>query len=222
MKIDLHLHTPASTSNGDTIKWSSLYDALKKLKANNIQVASFTDHNVFDYQLYKQAYQLASTGKIKLLPGIEVNVVRKNGIIGHMLIIFNDNLTDDELLTLQKEADNILKNGVSLSNINNLFGNFETIRIIHIGKSDFFSYEDLNELNYDAFEITNESHPNYKQVIKNGYKSSVVAFSDTHIWDKYPQQGELVTIIENVGDNSFYSLKEAFKQNKNFYRKRYL
>ncbi|WPL40130.1 PHP domain-containing protein [Malacoplasma iowae] len=221
MKIDLHLHTPASISNGDTIKWSSLYDTLKKLKVNNIEIASFTDHNIFDYELYKKAYQLALTGKIKLLPGIEVNVVRKNGIIGHMLIIFNDNLTDQELLMLQKEANTILKNGVSLSNINNLFSNFETIRIIHIGKNDFFSYEDLEGLNYDAFEITNEMHPNYKQVLKKGFISSVVAFSDTHVWDKYPQQGELVTIVDDIGEKSFNALKKALKQSKIYYKKRY-
>ncbi|EGZ31719.1 PHP domain-containing protein [Malacoplasma iowae] len=221
MKIDLHLHTPASISNGDTIKWSSLYDTLKKLKVNNVEIASFTDHNIFDYELYKKAYQLALTGKIKLLPGIEVNVVRKNGIIGHMLIIFNDNLTDQELLMLQKEANTILKNGVSLSNINNLFSNFETIRIIHIGKNDFFSYEDLEGLNYDAFEITNEMHPNYKQVLKKGFISSVVAFSDTHVWDKYPQQGELVTIVDDIGEKSFNALKKALKQNKIYYKKRY-
>ncbi|WPL36735.1 PHP domain-containing protein [Malacoplasma iowae] len=221
MKIDLHLHTPASISNGDTIKWSSLYDTLKKLKVNNVEIASFTDHNIFDYELYKKAYQLALTGKIKLLPGIEVNVVRKNGIIGHMLIIFNDNLTDQELLMLQKEANTILKNGVSLSNINNLFSNFETIRIIHIGKNDFFSYEDLEGLNYDSFEITNEMHPNYKQVLKKGFISSVVAFSDTHVWDKYPQQGELVTIVDDIGEKSFNALKKALKQNKIYYKKRY-
>ncbi|WPL37952.1 PHP domain-containing protein [Malacoplasma iowae] len=221
MKIDLHLHTLASISNGDTIKWSSLYDTLKKLKVNNVEIASFTDHNIFDYELYKKAYQLALTGKIKLLPGIEVNVVRKNGIIGHMLIIFNDNLTDQELLMLQKEANTILKNGVSLSNINNLFSNFETIRIIHIGKNDFFSYEDLEGLNYDAFEITNEMHPNYKQVLKKGFISSVVAFSDTHVWDKYPQQGELVTIVDDIGEKSFNALKKALKQNKIYYKKRY-
>lgn len=215
MKIDLHLHSLASVQNGDSIKWDSTYNVIKRIFNAGVKLASFTDHNVFDYKLFKEASLLAKTGGLIFLPGIEVNVVRKNGIIAHMLILFSENLNDDQLLKLSLIAkQNIRKNGVSIAKINDLFSEFETIRIIHIGKSEFFAYEDLDGLNYDAFEVTNFNHPNYLSIIKRGAISSIVSFSDTHIWDDYPQINNLITEIADLKEPTFVLLKKALAKNQ--------
>lgn len=216
MKIDLHLHTPISTKNGDTIKWFSIYDTLKRIMNNHIKLAAFTDHNAFDLKLYKEAKKLAATANIVLLPGVEINVVRKCGIIGHMLVLFDQNLNDDQLEILNKKINSILKSGISINHINDWFSEFLTIRIIHIGKNDFFEIEDLDNLNYDAFEITNYNHPNYLKVLKSGYKSSIVAFSDTHIWNEYPQHHSLYTDIDSLKKPDFNELKKQLSLNLDF------
>ena len=216
MKIDLHLHTEYSQQNGDNIKWLDIKKVLKILISHGIKIASFTDHNTFKAEFYSQAKQLADTGGLLLLPGIEVNVVRTNGIIAHMLIIFSNELSHEQLLEIEEISKTIFKNGISIKTINNLFDKFKTIRIIHIGKSECFGIEDLQHLSYDAIEITNYNHPNYLKFIKNNLNSSIVAFSDTHIWDNYPQINQLVTNIDDLDQANFDGLKKCLSQNKNY------
>lgn len=212
MRIDLHLHTELSKINGDNIVWNGFYDSLTKLKKNRVKMAAYTDHNLFDANFYLEAKELAKTGNIFLLPGLEINVVRKNGIIAHMLVLFREDLSIEQLK--QIESVKILKTGIALNSINDLYSDFETIRIIHIGKEDHFCHEDLDNLKYDAFETTNFNHSNYKSILKKGFVSSVVSFSDTHLWNKYPQISKLITIIDDMKDPTFDELKRCLSLNK--------
>lgn len=221
MRIDLHLHSPYSRDNGDSITWDSTFETIKKLYVNKVKMASFTDHNTFNIDLYKESRELGKTGGIVFFPGIEINVVKQNGKIAHMLIIFSETLNDQKLEIISNISKNILKNGISIKDINNWYSDFETIRIIHIGKDDYFTHNDLDNLNYDAFEITNENHSNYLSVCKKGYLSSVVSFSDTHHWNKYPQCKELITIIDDINDQTFDSLKKCLSLNKRYYKNQY-
>lgn len=218
MKIDLHLHTPLSKKNGDVIIWTSTLATLKTLIANKIRIAAFTDHNAFDLNLYLEAKKLLQTSNMILLPGVELNVVRKNGIIANLLILFPEDLTIEQLQILNTKINKLVKSGIPLSKANDFLSEFETIRIPHIGKEDYFASEDLQDLNYDAFEVTNEKHRNYLDVLKNGYTSSIVAFSDTHKWNSYPQINNLITVID-MEYPSFKNLKKALKENKNYTKK---
>ncbi len=208
MRIDLHLHSPASKNNGDAIKWNNTYTTLKILHSNKIRLAAFSDHNTFDDTFYKEVRELGKTGGIIFLPAIEANVVRKNGVLANLIYVFREDLTDDQLKTISNIArKNLPKRGISIENANKLFENFETLRIPHIGKSDHFKYDDLLDLKYDAFEVTNMNHPNYISVLKKGLVSSTVSFSDTHVWTNYPQQGLLVTEMK-LKKPCFDELKE--------------
>ena len=89
VKVDLHLHSFVSRSNGDGIKWTSLFDAISKLVENNVQIAAFSDHNKLDVNFYIEAKNLAQTANILLLPAIEVNVVRSDGQIANIIYIFD-------------------------------------------------------------------------------------------------------------------------------------
>lgn len=220
MKIDLHLHSKLSSWNGDSIKWESLYESLKRINNNNVKVISFTDHNIFNVKFYNEVKELSKTGGIITLPGTEVNVVTKSGIVAHMLIIFNNNLTDNQLQKIEDSLRLISKTGVSINNINNFLSEYDSIRIIHIGKTDYFRPDDLINLNYDAFEISNHKHHNLKKVLKEGYESSLVSFSDTHSWDVYPQQKTLFTDMDIDINNVFYSIKKALSMKKDYTKKR--
>lgn len=220
-KVDLHLHSFVSRKNGDAIKWNSLYDSISQLVKEKVQICAFSDHNIFDVDFYLEAKELAQTANILLLPAIEVNVVRLDGKIANVIFVFDNNLTKDELTKIRtitiKETP---KRGISLTKCKELFKNFEKIIIPHVGKSDHFKYEDLLKIDYDAIEISNENDKNYLSVIKKGINSSVVAFSDTHQWDNYPQLNRLITIIDDMEEISFKELKKQLSKNKNYFKRR--
>ena len=221
VKVDLHLHSFVSRSNGDGIKWTSLFDAISKLVENNVQIAAFSDHNKLDVNFYIEAKNLAQTANILLLPAIEVNVVRSDGQIANIIYVFDQDLEKDQLGKISEIANQeIPKRGISLTKCNTIFQDFQTIKIPHVGKSDHFKYEDLLQIEYDAIEISNENDKNYLSVTKKeNINTSIVAFSDTHKWNDYPQLRRLITLIdlENI---SFQDLKEALNKNINYTKRR--
>ena len=221
VKVDLHLHSFVSRSNGDGIKWTSLFDAISKLVENNVQIAAFSDHNKLDVNFYIEAKNLAQTANILLLPAIEVNVVRSDGQIANIIYVFDQDLEKDQLIKICEIANQeIPKRGISLTKCNTIFQDFQTIKIPHVGKSDHFKYEDLLQIEYDAIEISNENDKNYLSVTKKeNINTSIVAFSDTHKWNDYPQLRRLITLIdlENI---SFQDLKEALNKNMNYTKRR--
>ncbi|MGL5522268.1 MAG: PHP domain-containing protein [Metamycoplasmataceae bacterium] len=218
-RIDLHLHTRASKFHENSIEWESTHFAISKLNSFGIKIFSFTDHNIFDLKLYKKAKRIAQTGNLLVLPGIEVNVVRKNGKIGNIIYIFSDELSDEQLIKIEEIAKkNIPTRGISLENANLIFADFDHLCIPHVGKADFLELDDLLMINYDAIEITSEDHHNYKKAIKGIDPTSVVSFSDTHIWRKYPQQGKLITEIE-INELSYNQLKKKINEKQKYFRK---
>ncbi len=220
IRIDLHLHSFVSRSNGDGIKWESLYDAIEKLLNNNVKIASFSDHNVLDVDFYNEAFELAKTANILLLPAIEVNVVRSDGKIANIIFVFEDNLSQEQLLKIKDIANKqIPKRGISLKKCNEIFNEFNTIKIPHVGKSDHFKYEDLEKIKFDAIEISNENDKNYLSVSKKNIATSVVAFSDTHKWNEYPQLNRLITLID-MKEISFKELKDKLNENKKYFERR--
>ncbi len=216
MRIDLHLHSPASRSNDDAIKWDSLHDSLTRLMRENVSIAAFSDHNTLDVDFYLEARELASTANILLLPAIEVNVARTDGNRANIIYVFRNDLTKEKLNKIFDITKTIHKKGINIKEVNAIFNDFETIIIPHVGKSDHFKYQDLLEIKYDAIEISNEEDKNYLKVIsREDIRTSVVAFSDTHRWNEYPQLRRLITIID-MKEQSFDELKRKLNENKNY------
>lgn len=63
IKIDLHIHSKASAykeANGyvDESKIENIDVLLSKVQENNVNLISITDHNNFDYALYKKIKEL--------------------------------------------------------------------------------------------------------------------------------------------------------------------
>lgn len=222
MIVDIHLHSLLSIQNGDAIQWESKHDSIKRLHSNHIEIAAFTDHNIFSCYFYKEIRQLAATADILILPGIEVNVVRTDGKLAHILYLFDEDLSETQLKQIEQIAKKeIPRAGISLEKCNTIFKDFETIMIPHVGKSEFFKYEDLKKISFDAIEISNNLDKNYLSVIKKpDIKTSVVAFSDTHRWKMYPQLSELITVIDGMKDKSFKQLKLKLLENKNYTKRR--
>ena len=97
INIDLHIHSNASyykdgknVSNSTKENISKLIKALEK---NNINMFAITDHNRFDYDLYKELIDTIKENSIikKVLPGIEFDVqfdISKPNC--HIIAIFDD------------------------------------------------------------------------------------------------------------------------------------
>lgn len=213
MKLDLHLHTPSSVSNGDSIKWESTLGAIKTLNSKKVNAFAFTDHNTFSKERYVEARNIVQSNMI-VFPGVEVDVLKDNDQIAHVLVIFNSNLKEEELKDIEHICRKELrKKGVRINTLNSLFSNYETIRIPHVGKSDFFTYKELDNLIHDAVEITSINHPNYVSWLKNKNDKSIVSFSDTHVWRDYPQNHNLETNIDFDGTLSDLKAKLALNLN---------
>jgi len=197
MKVDFHLHSFTSLSNGDSIKMLSFLDNLKILKRNGVKALAFTDHNKFYAKEYIANKINAKRLGITIFPGVELDVTRKNKELGHVLFIFEETLNESELKDLERIINKTLgKHKVSVEELDDKFINYKKIVIPHVGKGDFLDVNDLKEFNFDAIEVVNDMHPNYKKFIKKWKsKESLVSFSDTHMWHRYPQVRNYYTFL---------------------------
>ena len=105
LKVDLHVHSAASrhkdgakVSAGTADNLSVLVRALDKYGVNMVAV---TDHDCFDYKLYKKLRDLSSEDNSlqKVLPGVEFSVAFDGDSASktvHVVTIFDD--ADDEAL----------------------------------------------------------------------------------------------------------------------------
>jgi len=102
IKIDLHIHSAASTETKDRGNKSleactveNLPTLLKALDDCKIDVCSITDHDTFDYGLYQELKRHEGEGSLKLvLPGVEFSV-ECDEISGgkteiHVVAVFDD------------------------------------------------------------------------------------------------------------------------------------
>ena len=215
MRIDLHLHSLISSLNGDPINWTSNREVIKTLKKHKVKIASFTDHNIFKKDFYDQMKVICKQNDILLLPGIELNVDRLNGIRSNIIYIFSNELSHNDLVKLEKITFSIGKKGISLTKVNTIFEEFRPLIIPHVGKSDYLGIEDLKQISFDAIEVSSIKHQNYKKFIKSDLKSSIVAFSDTHKWNNYPNLFNLHTKLDKSA-SSFEELKQELSKNKNY------
>lgn len=219
MKIDLHTHTPTSEVNGDSIKWESTQDAIKKMFLNGIRAFAFTDHNSFSMSRYLEAKKIIKNNMI-VFPGVEVNVIKNNEKLAHVLVIFPDDLNDMQLKEIEDICKKELrKKGIRVAKLNTMFNNFSTIKIPHVGKSENFTWGELDDLEHDAIETTSLDNKDYISWTKNRNDKSVVSFSDTHIWTDYPQNNSIVTAIDF--DGTFTDLKAKLALNKNYTERNY-
>ena len=128
-KVDLHIHSAASILTKDAgnkelsaCTKDKLDVLVSRLNKNGINVCSITDHDYFDYELYKALKSKEGEGALrKVLPGVEFSVSfqsdssfnnsNSNGnkkgsdeekrTVIHIIAVFDDRNSDDKLSKLQ-------------------------------------------------------------------------------------------------------------------------
>jgi predicted ATPase len=109
LKIDLHIHSIFSKNkDGDKVKNNTkknIKTLINKLNFYNVNMCAITDHDYFDYDLYKLLKLEENKENIKkVLPGFEASVVFKGDEgekVIHVITIFDD-IDDKKLKSLNK------------------------------------------------------------------------------------------------------------------------
>lgn len=109
IKIDLHIHSVASHfKDGKKVKELTIENIgilIKKLNENQVNMCAITDHDNFDYNIYKRLKEEENKDYIKkVLPGVEFSVAFGKTVV-HVITIFED--TDEKKL---KEINSIILN----------------------------------------------------------------------------------------------------------------
>lgn len=202
--VDFHLHSLKSRAIGDSIGWFSTSNTLMQLNNQKIKAFAFSDHDMFDYNFYKEVQKEIADNNYDMVvfPATEITIKRVNGSKGHIVIIF-DNKTDEEDL---KELEFIIsenKNdyGVGIDKFFKAIKDYKFVAIPHIGKSDYLVYEDLkNHLDlFKYVEVSNSKVDMYERFCKeSNTKIPYIYFSDTHYWDKHTYIKPNVFVDANI------------------------
>jgi len=233
-KIDLHIHTDLSkkTKKGDYNGNFSIKILHKKLKDQDVQVFSLTDHNIINTQAYEEYYtKYTSETDPLLLLGIELDIDRK-GKTYHALLIFNYNdinsvkNVSNRLENKYKEKSlNFNERKLSLDEITEIFPEDDFFFIPHAGNKNSIikGYEgEIKEaqlmliLFQSPLEKVQEKRRHYfncsfdnflKEPFRNKNDYAYIEFSDNHNIDEYPCKHK-----GNKGNHEFYYIKGS----KNF------
>jgi DNA repair ATPase RecN len=231
MRVDLHIHTDWSkkTKNNDYKGIFSVTTLKDKLKENQVQIFSMTDHNIINLEAYNEYYDSYNeTEDPLLLLGVELDIIVEGGRpeAYHSLLIFNytDKANAKRLHDLleskyaEKEID-IFKRVLTIGEIVQLFPDEDFFFIPHAGntRSILDSYkDDINTaqkmvlLMQSAFEKVPEKNvqryndgfdKHLVEAFRKKDDNAYVQFSDNHNAANYPCTGK-------EGDNhEYYYLK---------------
>ena len=221
IKIDLHIHSAFSNhKDGKKVAFNTMDNIpilVSKLKQNGIDMCAITDHDKFDFNLYKKLKIYEGKELLKVLPGVEFSVNFDGNKTIHIVTIFDDK--DEEKL---KNLGKLFVDGIGKERyINNAYSRDDYFAILkEVGidfvmiahqkktptstqkphKADVMSLgqKTFNELlfmeYFDAYEFRRRDNEifNKKFSIDNDVKEKLrfVTGSDCHNWNYYPNSNE--------------------------------
>lgn len=227
IKIDLHIHSKASAykeANGyvDESKIENIDVLLSKVQENNVNLISITDHNNFDYALYKKIKELINKEPYKdinnNLPGVEfdVKLEENSKVVCHIICIFDD-YDEDSICKIQSKIEEVKK----LEDEEDYYtlNEFETI-LYNIGVSVLLIAHQKSDLDIknssQNHHSLSESVENPREWIKTGFinaleyqkprvqgmiknnlremksKFATITGSDCHVWSAYPNKDDKI------------------------------
>ena len=207
--VDLKLYSFLSQNYFNDLSWTSLDETFSILAKNNISIVVFTDVNNFKQTFYRNLEHKAKEQKepIIIFPGIEIIVNNKDNDF-KAILVFDNNIDDEQLQNLQEIVANYSKNEKSkglVSFLNSLkkfsyklILNFNENKKINIKElktiKDKINYVICNEKIALIDEIKKEINPNLK-----------IIFNDEHNnWKIYHKPKTYLEISENQEINLDY------------------
>lgn len=113
LKVDFHIHSIASKyKDGRRVDKSTIENIetlIKQLNRQGINMCAISDHDNFDYELYKRLKLEENSGSIKkVFPAVEFSVVYDNSVL-HVITVFNDE-DEEKIKSIQNELFDTNKN----------------------------------------------------------------------------------------------------------------
>ena len=223
IKIDLHIHSKMSEykENREIVKNSNIENIdllIQKLEEHDITMFSITDHNKFDYALYKAFKEkIKQSNKVKkILPGVEFDVkfeddkdkchiiaifddahIEKLELINKKIEKFQNPITKDTFYSIN-EFESILKDiGLSVVLIAHQkkdINNSKNDNSKSLSDSTKKPLEIIKSGFIDSLEFTSSKH---EGILKNAlhrddiYDMCIITGSDCHEWEAYPKHNSI-------------------------------
>ena len=214
-KVDFHIHSIASTKDGDKVKFNTIDNInilVNKLIENGISMAAITDHNAFDIDMYNKFKTFEGDKLNKVLPGIEFDVEFEGQRI-HIITIFNDTdyskIKEIPRVLAETPFDNKKKNAYTEKTYKDILKQIDTnvLLIAHQksgiranNQNENLSKIGENEFDYiigiDYFDAVEFRSGKVEGILKDYKKEKdldnlrYITGTDCHDWSVYPQQDE--------------------------------
>ena len=217
VKVDLHIHSVYSKKDKKEVENNTLDNIpilFQKLEEQQLNMIAITDHNVFNYNLYKTMCDNISDCKTlkKILPGVEFDVtIERNRF--HVIAIFDD--SDDVKLQLMEKIiennkfDNYRNNAYMLATLRKILTEIDLNVILIAHQKSGIRVENQNEnlagigedafdqiINYDYFDALEFRSGRIEGILKsyreenNLHNMRYITGTDCHDWTVYPSQNK--------------------------------
>lgn len=225
VKVDLHIHSAASIKDWAVVSENTIDNIdklLNNLRKEGIDMIAITDHNAFDYDLYKRLKENEGNELKKVLPGIEFDVEYLEKRV-HVITIFDDK--DDEkvkkITSIMRDAEFDAKDCFKEKTFKDILKNIDTNVLLIVHQKSGIRAGNQNEnlaqigeekfdeiIGVDYFDAV-EFRSGKVEGILNDYKNEknlenlrYITGTDCHVWEVYPQQNR-----ENKSDIKYSYLR---------------
>lgn len=191
MKIDIHTHTRKCKSGDAPTREISAQDFCEVLASTDVGIIAITNHNVFDLVQFEQIESLMD-GELQVWPGVELDVVDRDGARGHLLVIVSPRLSEQ----FNSAVSQITKNSTpddftaTIEEVVTGFDDLKPLYIAHYKKMPMVSdaaLEDLESRTQNPELVLKEVSNAISAgiYISHGYAS--IYGTDIHDWSKYTE-----------------------------------
>lgn len=209
---DLHIHSNMCSSSKYGLDTATYIDELLKVFSayDYLEMISFTDHNVMNYEVYREFLKRKS--EIVLIPGIEIDVM-VNGIekSKHMVVYFE--CPDDEIKKLTEIINKIMKDyNVSPKkpiDLAMLLNEFITNGLIFTISPHAFKTEDRDiSADWNSEESDNEPHKFTDQFFNFWEASGTSNIARAQEYLAYMNLQESISIVSFSDSKDFKKLRK--------------
>lgn len=190
-KIDLHIHTQICKQGDGKKRKISPEDFVAKMRENNVEICSITNHNKFDIEEYKKIQNLDK--ELTIFPGMEVDVNLFNDQHRHIIVIVSPEKKEkfDEIFDEPtRDYDSYIMNYEEFTSKVKAFSKSELIVIPHFylkDKQRGLTVDEANKLRRDLEGYLVILEPKNLQAmgIINAHNDLALFGSDVKDWTKY-------------------------------------
>jgi len=215
MKIDLHCHTQSTKDEGIE-RNISVQEMIPILVSKEVEIASITNHNLFDIEEFNELCKLGRQHGIQFYPGVELDVIGLDNEHAHVIIVIDPNeasIFSDLFSSVAIQSPKTFN--IKLSELLEKINDLDFFFIAHYNKKPELTKNSLNYVakNIENFRIFLEPS-NFRglSIFSNKGHSCLIG-SDVKDWSKYLNEDNILPELK-LKINSFHELVLLAKRDK--------